>query len=73
MKTKADQLRLAVAYALRDARVQGRKGALTEADRYAVADHVVTRLREHGDPWGLDETLPLFLHGPGHMPGREKG
>ena len=27
----------------------------TEAERYAVADHVVGQLKERGDPWGLSE------------------
>jgi hypothetical protein len=27
----------------------------TEADRYAVADHVVAQLKERGDPWQLAE------------------
>ncbi len=26
---------------------------LTEAERYAVAEHVVSQLQEHGDPWHL--------------------
>jgi hypothetical protein len=64
MRTKADQLRLAIAYALRDLKIQGRKGALTEADRYAIADAAITRLTECGDRWNLDEEIPLFFHGP---------
>jgi hypothetical protein len=28
---------------------------LTEAERYAVADHVIAQLKEHGDPWHLSE------------------
>jgi hypothetical protein len=31
------------------------KEALTENERYAVADHVVSQLKEHGDPWRLSE------------------
>jgi len=31
---------------------------LTENERYAVADAVVWRLKEHGDPWKLSEELP---------------
>jgi len=30
--------------------VRGLKEALTENERYAVADHVVSQLKEHGDP-----------------------
>jgi hypothetical protein len=29
--------------------------ALTEEERYAVADHVVSQLKERGDPWKLSE------------------
>ena len=28
---------------------------LTESERYAVADHVISQLKERGDPWGLNE------------------
>jgi hypothetical protein len=31
------------------------KEGLTEDERYAVADHTVTQLKEHGDPWRLNE------------------
>jgi hypothetical protein len=31
------------------------KEALTEDERYAVADHVISQLKEHGDPWKLSE------------------
>ncbi len=61
MKTKADQLRLAIAYALIDLKIHCRKGALSEADRAAIADHVVANLRKHGDQWKLDEPIPLFV------------
>jgi hypothetical protein len=44
--------RYAVAFALRRARkiVPGLKEAMTEDERCAVADHVVSQLKEHGDP-----------------------
>jgi hypothetical protein len=64
MRTKADQLRLAIAYALRDLKIQGRKGVLTEVDRYAIADAVIIRLTQSGDCWNLREEIPLFFHGP---------
>lgn len=64
MQNKADLLRHCIAYALRDLRIQGRKGILTEADRYAIAEHVVARLREQRAQWNLDEALPQFFHGP---------
>ena len=35
--------------------VRGLKQALTEDDRFAVADDVVAQLKEHGDPWRLSE------------------
>lgn len=69
LRTRADQLRLAIAFALIRLKIHGRKGVLTDADRSAIAEHVVTQLRQYGDPWRLDEELPLFFHGPGHMPG----
>ena len=28
---------------------------MTEDERHAVADHVVSQLRERGDPWRLDD------------------
>jgi len=59
--TRGDVLRYAIAYALRRARkiVRGLKDGLTEDERYAVADHVVSQLKEHGDPWRLsDEAKP---------------
>jgi hypothetical protein len=39
-------------------RVPGLRQGLTEAERYAVADAVVRRLNEDGDPWKLSEELP---------------
>ncbi len=60
MRTRADQLRFAIAYALIKARkvVRGLRQGLTEDERYEVADAVVCRLKEHGDPWRLSEELP---------------
>ena len=63
-ETRADLLRHSIAYALMRVNVQGRKGALTDAHRYAIADHAVAKLREHGDRWRLDEPIPRFFHGP---------
>jgi hypothetical protein len=34
------------------------------ADRYAIARAVADKLREYGDPWGLDSELPPLFHGP---------
>jgi hypothetical protein len=57
MCTRADMLRYAIAYALIGARklVRGLRAGLTEDERYRVADDVVHRLQQHGDPWGLAE------------------
>ncbi len=55
--TRGDLLRYAIAYTLMRARkiVRGLKQGLTEEERYAVADHVVAQLKQHGDPWELTE------------------
>jgi hypothetical protein len=55
--TRGDLLRYAIAFALMRARkiVRGLKEGLTEDERYAVADQVVSRLKQHGDPWELSE------------------
>jgi hypothetical protein len=60
MRTRADMLRFAVAFALRGARklVRGLRQGLSEEERYRVADDVVDRLRQHGDPWRLADDLP---------------
>jgi hypothetical protein len=46
--TRGDNLRYAIAFALRPSRkiVRGLKQELTEEERYAVADHVVAQLKE---------------------------
>jgi hypothetical protein len=55
--TRGDVLRDSIAFALRRARkiIRGLKEGLTEDERFAVADHVVSQLKERGDPWGLGE------------------
>jgi len=60
MRTRGDMLSFAIAFALRDARklVRGLREELTEEERYRVADDIVHRLRQHGDPWRLSEDLP---------------
>jgi hypothetical protein len=47
-------LAYAIAFALRRARkiIRGLKEGLTEDERYAVADHGVSQLKERGDPLG---------------------
>ena len=53
-------LRFAVAFALMRARklVRGLRQGLSEEERYRVADDVVHRLKQHGDPWRLSDELP---------------
>jgi hypothetical protein len=56
LMTRGEVLRYAVAFALRRAQARVRpQGGLTKDERYAVADHVVSQLKERGDPWGLSE------------------
>ena len=63
--TRGDVLRDSIAFALRRARkiIRGLKDGLSEAERYAVANEVVSQLKERGDPWGLGEEAKA---GPGH-------
>ncbi len=35
--------------------VRGLRQGLSEDERYAVADHVVSQLKERGDPWHLGD------------------
>ncbi len=60
MPTRGDILSFAIAFALRGARklVRGLRQELTEEERYRIADDVVHRLKQHGDPWRLSEELP---------------
>jgi hypothetical protein len=53
MRTRADLLSFAIAFALRGARklVRGLREELTEGERYRVANDVVHRLKQHGDPF----------------------
>ena len=53
MRTRGDMLIFAIAFALRGARklVRGLREELTEEERYRVANDVVHRLKQHGDPW----------------------
>jgi hypothetical protein len=58
--TRGEELRYAIAFALRRARkiIRGLKDGLTEEERYAVADHVVAHLKDRCDPWRLNEEAP---------------
>lgn len=64
MKTRADQLVHALAFALRGIKAKGRAGTFSEDDRYTIARAVVDKLRERDDAWRLDDELPKFFHGP---------
>jgi hypothetical protein len=50
----------ALAYALRRSHkvVRGLKQGPSEEERCAVANHVIARLKERGDPWRLDVEAP---------------
>jgi hypothetical protein len=52
-------LRFAVAFAFMRARklVRGLRQGLSEEERYVIADDVVHRLHQNGDPWRLSEEL----------------
>jgi hypothetical protein len=56
---------------LRGARklVRGLRQGLTEDERYRVADDVVQRLQQHGDPWRLSDELPPPAPGFSTPPG----
>jgi hypothetical protein len=58
--TRGEVLKYAIAYALMRSRkiIRGLKEGLTEGERYVVADHVVAQLKDHGDPWRLNEDQP---------------
>jgi hypothetical protein len=63
--TRGDVLQYAIAFALIRASkiVRGLRQGLSEAERYAVAEHVVGQLKERGDPWHLnDEARPTRGH-----------
>jgi hypothetical protein len=60
-RTRGDQLQFTIAFALRGARkiVRGLRHGLSESERYRVAGDVVQSLQEHGDPWRLNDDMPL--------------
>jgi len=62
--TRGEMLRFAVAMALRKLKIHGRKGVMTEAQRYEAGDLVVRELKERNDPWKLDENMPDNHPGP---------
>ena len=70
-------MRFAVAFALIKARkvVRGLREGLTEEERYAVADAVMWRLKEHGDRGSSQRNYPLKAQLPSRNLGcrRKKG
>jgi hypothetical protein len=58
--TRGEHLAYCISYALIRARkvVRGLGLSLSKEERGAVADAAVDELRQHGDPWKLDEELP---------------
>jgi hypothetical protein len=62
MKTRGDMLRFAIAFALMRARklVRGLRQGLSEDERL-IANDVVHRLQQHGDPWDLSRDLSREL------------
>jgi hypothetical protein len=62
--SRAEMLKFAVAFALMKMKIHGRKGALTEEQRYEIGDHVVYELKRNGDPWRLNENVPDNHPGP---------
>ena len=57
-RTRADQLRYALLFALGRVKVQGRKGVITQEQRDEIADQVIRQLGQHGDLWRLGEPVP---------------
>jgi hypothetical protein len=69
IKTRGDLLRLDLAMALSKAVkiVRGLRKGLTREEREAVADDTVRRIAaRRGDPWRLNEELPLPGPAIGH-------
>lgn len=64
-----DMLRFAIAFAGARTLVRGLRQGLTEEERYRVADDVVLRLQQHGDPWRLLDDLPPPAKGFSTPPG----
>jgi hypothetical protein len=55
--TKNELLRHAIAFALRSARLSGRRLGLTEDDRMRVADETLRELRGYGEWRELDDVV----------------
>ena len=70
---RGEMLRFAVAFALRKLKIHGRKGVMTDAQRYEAGDLVVRELKQYGDPWRLDENVPEHTNGPRWENGKPPG
>jgi hypothetical protein len=64
--TRVEILRFSIAFALIGKKARGRKLALTEEERYAIADHVIRDMRKYGQWAELDQEIetPVGLTGP---------
>ena len=58
---RGEVLKFAIAFALRKVKIHGRKGVITEDQRFEIAEHVVRNLtNDAGDPWKLKEEMPEY-------------
>jgi hypothetical protein len=64
--TKGELLRFAIAFALRGIRLHRSRLALSEEDRYRVADDAIRKLRQYGQWNELDDMIepPVGATGP---------
>ena len=62
--TRGYILSRAVAFVLAKLKIHGRKGVMTEAQRYEAGNLVVSELKRYGDEWELDKDLPDNHPGP---------
>jgi hypothetical protein len=58
MRTKADSLKFAIAFALRSVRAGRYRLGLSEDARYKVADDTIAAMRRYGQWRDLDDELP---------------
>lgn len=71
--TRGEVLKSAIAYALRKVKIHGRKGVITEDQRYEIAEYAVRNLTNNaGDPWKLRDEMPEHQFGPMN-PSRSSG
>jgi hypothetical protein len=67
-RTRGELLRYAISFALIGAVkvVRGVREGLSEEERYAAADKAVDQIRQHGDPWKVNEENPPTAREMGH-------